>query len=104
MSSCLLTLCCLQVASTPSVLKPGHSTEISITFVPTAAKEYTTAVPLRVMGLYDINIPLKGTGGQGNSTACWQDCINQRVCGYCSTLAKRKRSSCPGHRYTFELA
>ncbi len=54
---------CLQVASTPSVLKPGDSTEISITFVPTAAKEYTTAVPLRVMGLYDINIPLKGKGG-----------------------------------------
>jgi hypothetical protein len=49
------------------VLKPGHSTEISITFVPTAAKEYTTAMPIRIMGLYDINIPLKGARGPGKA-------------------------------------
>jgi hypothetical protein len=62
-----LTLCAhillLQVASNPSVLQPGHSTELSMTFIPTAAKEYTTAMPLRVMGLYDINIPFRGTSG-----------------------------------------
>lgn len=50
----------LQVASSPSVLLPRHSTEITITFIPTAAKEYAAAMPLRIMGLYDINIPLKG--------------------------------------------
>lgn len=66
----MLTFGCLQVSSTPSVLKPGDSTEISITFVPTAAKEYTTAVPLRVMGLYDINIPLKGRDSQAQAWLC----------------------------------
>lgn len=51
---------CWQVTSSPTVLLPGTTADITITFIPIAAKEYVAAMPIRVMGLYDINIPLSG--------------------------------------------
>lgn len=74
------------------MLQPGHSTELSMTFIPTAAKEYTTAMPLRVMGLYDINIPFRGTFCWGviAATKCWNWPLRLRRCW----LAARPAPEC----------
>ncbi|WIA13448.1 hypothetical protein OEZ85_007028 [Tetradesmus obliquus] len=51
-----------QVMSTSCMLAPGQSTEVPVTFKPTAAQEYAAVMPLRVNGLYNINIMLAGEG------------------------------------------
>lgn len=56
-----LFLLALQVSASPCVLAPGQTQDISITFQPSAAETYTTVMPLRVNGLYNINIMLAGT-------------------------------------------
>lgn len=44
------------------MLAPGHSQDIPISFKPTMAQTYDAAVPIRVNGLYNINILLTGEG------------------------------------------
>jgi hypothetical protein len=49
-----------QVMSSSCMLAPGQGTEIPVTFKPTAAQEYAAIMPLRVNGLYNINVMLAG--------------------------------------------
>eukprot|EP00878_Enallax_costatus_P027844 GHUV01030012.1.p1 GENE.GHUV01030012.1~~GHUV01030012.1.p1 ORF type:complete len:171 (-),score=43.69 GHUV01030012.1:309-821(-) len=51
-----------QVQSSPAVLAPGHSQDMTITFKPMIAQKYDIAVPVRINGLYTINILLSGEG------------------------------------------
>eukprot|EP00775_Hariotina_reticulata_P008964 gene8964-9139_t len=51
-----------EISASPCVLGPGQTQEILVTFKPTAAQTYTTVMPLRVNGLYNINIMLGGEG------------------------------------------
>lgn len=66
------------------MLQPGKASEIDITFVPTAAKEYSAAMPLRIMGLYDINIPLKGK---------WAVCLMAQELQYVCSLSTGVQSA-----------
>jgi hypothetical protein len=50
----------VQVMSSSCMLAPRQSTEIPVSFKPTAAQEYAAVVPLRVNGLYNINVMLAG--------------------------------------------
>eukprot|EP00879_Flechtneria_rotunda_P018040 GHRR01018909.1.p1 GENE.GHRR01018909.1~~GHRR01018909.1.p1 ORF type:complete len:542 (+),score=201.99 GHRR01018909.1:696-2321(+) len=51
-----------KVLSSPCVLAPGHSQEVPITFKPTAAQKYNAVMPVRVNGLYNVNVNLSGEG------------------------------------------
>lgn len=48
--------------SNPCVLGPGQNQEVVISFKPTAAEVYDAVVPVRVNGLFNINIRLLGEG------------------------------------------
>jgi hypothetical protein len=42
------------------MLAPGQSIEVPVSFKPTAAQEYAAVMPLRVNGLYNMNVMLAG--------------------------------------------
>lgn len=65
-------------------LQPGHSQEIPVTFKPTVAQEYFTAMPIRVNGLYNININLAG-----ELKMLWQGVVDGGLILYLSTCSHR---------------
>ena len=46
----------------PSVLSPGQSQEVSISFCPGEAQHYREVVPVRINGLYTVKLLLLGEG------------------------------------------
>ena len=53
-----------EVLSSSSVLSPGETIEIPVTFSPKEAKRYTDTIPFEVNGLYTVNVSLSGLGTQ----------------------------------------
>lgn len=52
----------LTVDCPPSVLAPGQSQEVSISFCPCEAQHYREVVPIRINGLYTVKLVLLGEG------------------------------------------
>ena len=46
----------------PSVLAPGASQDVSISFCPCGAQQYNEVVPIRINGLYTVKLALLGEG------------------------------------------
>ena len=46
----------------PSVLAPGASQDVSISFCPCEAQQYNEVVPIRINGLYTVKLALLGEG------------------------------------------
>lgn len=46
----------------PSVLAPGASQDVSISFCPCEAEHYHAVVPVRINGLYTVKLALLGEG------------------------------------------
>lgn len=73
-----------QVAASATVLAPGQSASIPVTFKPAAAAAYSTVLPLRVNGLYNINIKLAGA-----CLVCMQQQQRAHCCVYCGSQSIR---------------
>jgi hypothetical protein len=57
----------LQVDCAPTVLQPGETKAILVTFRPRLVQPYAEVVPLHINGLYTINVNFKGKRGCGPS-------------------------------------
>jgi hydrocephalus-inducing protein len=52
----------LEVKASPTVLKPGHSQVITISFFPREARSYHEVIPIEINGLTTVNIAIDGEG------------------------------------------
>jgi hydrocephalus-inducing protein len=53
----------LQLGDAPTMLAPGHSADMTVSFSPREAKDYRAVIPFQINGLYTVNVAVTGEVG-----------------------------------------